>query len=209
MEVNKVELYSNYIYRLTIAKKLLGMNDEILKGGVLFENLEQIKEKIEVHNYEDETVLKFILNHLIENVRITAFFENFLKAFLLLNNKVVHLVNSDLEDLNKRQKKSPIDISEIKDYATDLTEKTIGIPYLKKQKYCKEVNLEYNLMKSLFSIFNYRNNIHFHIGETLNDPKGFIDLYEKVLKVSEKNISPTIKQIETAISDLVVLNKIK
>ena len=49
--------------------------------------------------------------------------------------------------------------------------------------------------------------MHFYVGETISEPKEFIEIYEKILKMSENNISPTISKIEIAISDLIALKK--
>lgn len=203
MEVDKKLLYTNTVYRLNTAKSLLAFADEALKGGVYFKNLDKYKTAINYKNFHPIDFKTFCFNYLFENLRITTFFENFLKAFLLLNGKVVHKIDTSKEkSLSKKQIKQPIDISEIPDIEV-LSENTIGISNLQKKAYCDIVQINLDFMKKLNPIFKYRNNVHFYIGETISDEKKFIEIYEEILKMSENNIDPTIKNIENIISNLI------
>ena len=126
---------------------------------------------------------------------------------MLLNGKVVHKIDTSKNNkLSKKQIKQPIDISEIPDLEV-LSENTISISNLQKKSYCEVVQIDLDFIKKLDPIFKYRNKVHFYVGETISDPKEFIEIYEKILKMSENNISPTISKIEIVISDLIALKK--
>ena len=207
MEVDRKLLYTDFVYRQNTAKRLLTFADEALNGGVYFKDIKKFKTVINSKDYLSIDLQLFYFNYLFENLRITTFFENFLKAFLLLNGKVVHKIDTSKNNkLSKKQIKQPIDISEIPDLEV-LSENTISISNLQKKSYCEVVQIDLDFIKKLDPIFKYRNKVHFYVGETISDPKEFIEIYEKILKMSENNISPTISKIEIVISDLIALIK--
>jgi hypothetical protein len=51
-------------------------------------------------------------------------------------------------------------------------------------------------MKKLIPTFGYRNNLHFYIGEEIINLNNFIEIFEKILKLSQNNINTTIYEIE-------------
>lgn len=206
MEVDKVRLYSDYIYRQLVAKSLLYFADESLKGGVYYKDLRKFKECISKEDYENTEMARFYCHYLFENLRITTFFENFLKAFLLLNGKIVHsILPSKNKKLHNIQKNTPINIEEIPDLSS-LGSNTIGINYLKKEGYCLCLGLDFEMMQKLIPIFEYRNKVHFYTGESIVKLNEFIEIYERILIISENNIDANIWKIEKVIYDL---NKLK
>lgn len=194
MEVDKEKLYTDYKYRLFVAKNLLMFADEALKGGFYYNNRKELSKLVSDKKFNDALLVEFIFQFLFENVRIATFLENFLKAFLLLNNKVVHNIDDKLDSiLYKKQNKEPIDISEIISFDI-LKSSTISPSVLKQTKYSNLTGIDKNFIKKLIPILNDRNKIHFYIGSEINFID-FFEIYERVITLSELNIDPTIKNI--------------
>lgn len=64
----------------------------------------------------DQQLMEFIFEYLVDCVRITIFFENYMKAELLANGFCIHQIKKDHEnfkELAKKQRKAPIRLEEI------------------------------------------------------------------------------------------------
>ena len=104
------------------------------------------------------------------------------------------------------KEQTPIEINENL-RVDNLSSNTIGLGYLSEAKYCEEIGLDIKFINLCSPIFKYRNKVHFHVGDSINDPEMFLDLYERILSYSSKNIDSTTKQIDSVISDLIMLKK--
>lgn len=118
-----------------------------------------------------------MLDSLIDDIKISIAFENFMKAKLLLNGFVVHNVKkNNNEEQWKLQKKRPIEpsvltISEDFD-CPELANRTLDYGFLLgNSEYRKYYNLDEDTIKYLNEINERRNNLHLSMNITFKVSK--------------------------------------
>jgi hypothetical protein len=152
---------------------------ELIDFGILqYKRISFIKDFQEFDNslqnkvFDNSFIEKFVSDKLVDSIRLTTCFENFLKTLLLVNGYVIHSFKE--VDLKKIQKKRPVNI---KDFLSqkELSYDTVGMYTLLSNSY-KEV---YKIDEKIFSIskpfFDYRNNVHLLFTEEAIFSKNFVD----------------------------------
>lgn len=135
---------------------------------------EMARKQVEPHN---EKIYEFIFEYVVDCVRILIFFENYMKAELLVRGYCVHQINKDVDgfgELARQQRSRPISILEIeiiqpfeKDDSTEtwrhkaLKESTIGIRELVQWDYVKNYMMSDEILRDLIFLNKTRNKIHF------------------------------------------------
>lgn len=135
-----------------------------------------------------ELASKFALEKLIDSVRITICFENFMKALLLLNGYVIHrLKRKEFKSISDKQYQEPVLRSEVlkgrkwetnSDIKTDhenlklqikgILKTTIGMKELKQPMYQSVFKIDKKIMEICEPYFEYRNNVHLHLSGDLS-----------------------------------------
>ncbi|MCP4394687.1 MAG: hypothetical protein GY804_10545 [Alphaproteobacteria bacterium] len=126
----------------------------------------------------------------VDDVIIIGAFERYLKACLLRDGYVVHIIKKG--KLNKQQKNKPISTKELQDANNESSSvtiednKTIGCASLLKDEYFKLNPLEDEYQEYFNDIQNNRNKIHFsgtsffHNGGNLRHLNAIQHLYETI-----------------------------
>ena len=144
----------------------------------------------------------FAMEQLIDSIKISICFENFMKAMLLLNDFVIHkLDRAVFPDLYKEQFIRPITLNEVRSVSDwqfvssidlpdpslrnqirGLSKFTIGMKELLSPAYLSTLNMDAEVMRICTPFFQYRNNLHYYISEgftfTRNDYDDFIKIIE-------------------------------
>lgn len=178
---------------------------QIIEKLDIFESITHKLNKGEVPIDSNE-LNNFIFSYLTDSISILIFFENFMKAELLIKGYCVHRIKKDLpkfKDLAKRQFKEPIlmqDINAIEPFEINIQEKamfhraikesTIGMKELMSSaKYLDNYQLSEEIINFIRELTRYRNKLHFH--DTIN----FTASLEKVsiLKTIKEFVTDTIQ----------------
>ncbi len=140
----------------------------------------------------DPILEEFIFEYLIDCVRITIFFENYMKAELILNGFCIHQIKKDLpmfETLAKDQRKRPIKVKELHDieaFQVDdkaktilhngVKETTLGMSDLiGSAEYTKHYRFDKTTLDYLRELNQKRNNLHFHESVEFELSNRFLD----------------------------------
>ena len=139
---------------------------------------------------------------LLDSIKITICFENFVKALLLSNGFVIHKLDKNIfSDLWKEQFSKPITVKQITDIkeweitqGINLPEEwmkkqikgigknTIGMKELLSPGYLTPLGIDDKIIELCNSYFQYRNNLHLYSGEffslTKSDYKDFTQIID-------------------------------
>lgn len=172
-----------------IALSLLTFGHEIFAKTYHIQNLTELRQIVDsIPNSTKENVIKrlhpFIFENLIDAIKISVCFENYMKAKLMLNGFVVHRISQDekYKSLKSEQPKRPILLDEVKnvcewkkitntdDYYLDaLTTQTIHLNTLiAKPRYQKYIGLPSDINGIISEIVKKRNGLHFLTDESGN-----------------------------------------
>lgn len=169
-------------------------------------DLEELKELI-VDDGKTTTVMtedkimklrKFIFDGLIDSIRISICFENLIKAILLCNEYLVHVVDRNKnKDLHFSQKSTPIKLGMyIKDYPPlkDTTTNTDIIPNITKNTlsfnditgpaYQDVVKIPSEILEIVKPLYKKRNQIHFYHQESFEYSSEIIEDFGKLKRYS-------------------------
>jgi len=145
-------------------------------------------------NPEKEAMLPFMEEHLIDQIKITLAFENFIKAMLLASGNIIHVINKDIyPDIFKRQKTEPIKIEEIRTeqnyeikdgmiHFKGLTTKTLSNNIIfEVPKYTEVLRMPDVLLQTIREINKERNQIHLVLKAEIQYSREF-NRYDKLNK---------------------------
>ena len=128
---------------------------------------------------ENEEIQEFFPSYLIDCVKILIFFENYMKAELIINDFCVHNINhgiSEFKNLAKKQREEPVSLEEIslvepfrvimenqEIFHRAIKETTLGMnDMIKSKKYLKYFRFNNEVLEILKELLIYRNKLHFH-----------------------------------------------
>lgn len=145
----------------------------------------------------------FAFNNLIDCIKMTICFENYMKSILILNGYVIHkLDNIIFHELSGKQKNHPIKLSEVLEISEwqknnklkyqikGISKNTIGMKELMSDGYQSILNLPTNILKSCKLANNYRNNLHLYNYEKISfSKKEYLELIEIIKFVNEKIVT--------------------
>lgn len=147
--------------------------------------------KILCENFSDSNppniihLAQFAQDALLDSIRISLLFENFMKSLLLLNGYIIHKLDKNYFDtLSKQQYTRPIKFDEIrrlrnweinsnilleeegkKNQIRGILNTTIGMKELLSNEYIAVLNFNEIILKICKPFFIYRNNLHLYMGE--------------------------------------------
>jgi hypothetical protein len=200
-----------------ISASLIVFGAEVLKTAKIIRELnilKQIKLELDVRqiNPPNPKIFEFSFDYLIDCVKILIFFENYMKAELILNSFCVHKINKDIagfKDLAKEQFKRPISLKEIhnvepfeiiekeeKLYHTAIQEITIGVnQMLVSKEYLKFFTFDSDILEYIKELNKIRNKLHFHGSIEFSVSNKFINQIEKINAFVDKTINERIRKI--------------
>ncbi len=171
---------------------------------------------------------KFIFEGLIDSIRISICFENYMKALMLSNGYVIHVLSQkkDYKDLYENQKDEPILVNELlksdefeldqkKEYHTHpaITKYTIGFRTLIKDKYREIHKIPDEIINIVTNFYDRRNNIHLYFKETFQygekTIKELCDLYNFATGSMIKNNNKLVDILKGPDSQKIDPRKIK
>lgn len=170
----------NSQHRQYAARALVSFGYGILQGAYCIQNLTVLEEicrsLIEVPDIH--RLQPFIMEKLVDDIRIQTFFENASKAVLIEKGYCIHNIdrnNVNLRALSKDQYKRPITLTELHAINpftrsstnevenSGLLQSTIGFGNILKSKtYIQAVELDDRCIELLTAINNNRNELHFY-----------------------------------------------
>ncbi len=156
------------------------------------------------HQFVIKSVQGFVFDNLLDTIKISICFENYMKAKLILNKFVIHTIAGDekYRTLKKEQGKRPIELEEVKNIESwrqvegqkryclpGLTEKTIQFNVmLNKEKYQKIIGLLPQIKEIVSKLNNQRNSLHFLIGESGDYGKGRVHELKRIIDFVETEL---------------------
>lgn len=172
----------------------------------------------------EEDIKELIFDKLIDSIKITICFENYMKAFLISNGYVVHKLDKQIfSNLFDIQKKRPVLLSEvraIRDWEIveqrghqipGISKHTLGISQLLSKEYLEVMNLDENLISLCKPYFEYRNNLHFYVFEnsqigknTYSDFVKVIEFVNNKLVVAQNRIADLIHNGQNKIKKIII-----
>jgi hypothetical protein len=176
-------IYSNNKEQGKTATELIVFGAEIFKRAKSIEHIERLKEiKQDLDNKRNppnDLYHDFIFEYLIDSIRFLIFFENYMKAELILNNFCVHIIKRNhpgFKYLAKEQSSRPIkleEINKIENFVIDpinkiihhpaITAKTIGIRELiATEQYYSNYAFDLEILEIIIKFNLYRNQLHFN-----------------------------------------------
>lgn len=135
-----------------------------------------------------EQLSDLAFDSLLDSIKITICFENFMKALLLSNGFVIHRLDKNVfKDLGKEQSFKPVSVEQVrnvKDWEINnginlpeewmrrqikgIGKHTIGMKELLSQGYLTPLGIDDKIMKLCNPYFQYRNNLHLYSGESIS-----------------------------------------
>jgi hypothetical protein len=176
-------MYSYSSNQAEKASQLIAFGAETFKSSYIISNLNELKRiQKDLDNGNNITLGNmppFYFNYLIDCIKICIFFENYMKAELIIRGFCVHKIKNTIpnfKDISKRQYKEPILLSEIHSieaftinekeneiFHNALSNATLGFKELIGNKQYL-VNYAFNdsLLKLIYEINTTRNTLHFY-----------------------------------------------
>jgi len=212
--IPNVWLYATWQEMNKASASLITFGAEIFQGAKLVRDTELLKAiRLELDKQDTNAlppppkeIIEFSFEYLIDCVRILIFFENYMKAELIVKGFIVHLINKedlDFKNLAKQQFPRPIALKEIADIKafevnnadkiithTALKNKTIAYSLLtSSNEYLKQYQLTPGIVSFLKGINAYRNQLHLHDNVQFSLSEDFIDNIEELKRFVSSTIA--------------------
>lgn len=215
IEINYQAVYYCQHNSAVVALNIIAFGVKEFRRSYIFQNLNLLEIICSRINDKSPRVLEnlelskgFVINNLIDCVRISLCFENFFKAFLLIRGFIIHKLDKNIfPDLYKEQFKRPIHLNEIKKLAdweinpkvqTDITglknqikgitKNTLGISTLTNSGYKKEYGITNDFITVCKPYFDYRNNLHYYIGDSISLSSSTKANFDRIVKFVRTNM---------------------
>ena len=186
---NLIHFALGQIIRTTHLKDLEELKSLIVENGRTTEQMSQ--EKI-------TKLKKFIFDGLIDSIRISICFENLIKAILLCNEYLVHVIDRNKDKkLHLIQKERPIKVSEyLVQYSIEkdkksgidifphLLNKTLSFSEITGPAYQEVVKIPKEILNIVSPLYKKRNQIHFYHIESFEYGSEIIKDFEKLSSYS-------------------------
>lgn len=183
-QLEKENFYLTY-YR---AHNMMAVGANIIVFGMeQFKRVNVLRRKAEIESWiENDTVQEHIMNgeaqglafeEIIDTVKISICFENYMKGVLLSKGFVVNELNKDtleVETLSRAQRKRPVHIDEVLQSVQweksgdpfytlkGLKRNTLNFSTMLSENYQKEIGLPPDILKIIAAYNDKRNNLHFY-----------------------------------------------
>lgn len=178
-----------------------------------------------------EIASKFSVDQLINSIRITICFENFMKGLLLLDDCIIHKLRKKvygnfatlqytqpilINDAFKGQKwevnpEIELDNEDLKKQLPGILRTTIGMQELLKPKYQEQFKIDESIINICRPYFEYRNNLHLYMAEQFSISPNSAENFRQIVDFINNNLvrihNLIIKKLNKG--DQYNLNKIK
>lgn len=186
-----IEVYSSTQRRAQVAATLIGMSAMIFKRAYLIQHLDELEiivEEWRAKRLSPEATKRrygpFMLERLLDEIKICVFFENFLKAVLINKGFIVHLFKGKAQHLGKLQRKEPITAERIVgDQLTvqELQTQTIGMGMmLDEPAYLKVLEIPVDVLPFLREMNARRNELHLHYSMSREDSQETVAMFKRL-----------------------------
>lgn len=188
-----------------------------LKGAYLVQQFGKLEELLNMKESGEmegtamkEEMLPFLLENLIDAVKICIFFENYMKAVLISKGFLVHEIVRDkvTPSLSEEQKKRPVSLLEfstIENFNLSADQKTLTHPKLLdktititamiyKEQYIKAIGLPADVLKTVIFINDQRNKLHFAPDWTLSLSRSFLKELKRLFDFADMVFNSMLKQ---------------
>jgi hypothetical protein len=197
-------LYYNKASQSHVAGSLIRFGAEAAARANIIQGLDFLKKCNKAlqaqQDYDRDLVVhRFALDYIVDSIRILMFFENYMKAELVINNFCVHQVDKsnanrlDLKVLAKRQDEQPITVDEVQQveqFVIDaqanivnnagLKETTIGVNTLLKPKYLDLYAFDDEILIAVKKLNVLRNKLHLSDSIEFELSNQFVDDIERI-----------------------------
>lgn len=146
---------------------------------------------------ENPRIVEYVLEYLIDCIKVLIFFENYMKAELIRKNYCVHQIDrqiKEFKDWADKQKREPISLDEIESiesfevnlvdntiYHRAIKETTIGMSVLiDKQAYTEHYKFDQGVLDIVRELNKIRNQLHFRDTIEMTLSQGLIDKFKKL-----------------------------
>ncbi len=158
---------------------------------------------------EEEAMMPFMEEHIIDQIKITLAFENFVKAMLLAKGNIIHVIDKEIHpEIFKKQKTEPINIEEIRTvqnyeikngmvHFKGLTTKTLSNSIIfEVPKYVELYKMPESVLEAVREINKERNQLHLLLKTEVNYSNEFnrynvlnrwVDIMKRWIKDFEGN----------------------
>lgn len=208
MTENYLQIYADNPTQRRTGANLIAFGLEILYSAKCIRRINELKSILEKLNRQEiypnnNRVIDFMQEYLIDCIRILIFFENYMKAELLVNDYCIHVINKNengFENLAKEQSKRPIkleEINNIKKFLIEdrsdrinhvaLQEKTIELSkLLGSTEYTSKYNFDKSILVIVKELNKYRNRLHLNYSIDYQLSRKTINDLEKIVQFADE-----------------------
>ncbi len=219
--------YNSIKDAIHVARGCLHLSIRAIDRPLVIQNIDKLlklSKRCEEINFSDNPKLqqefrklrlqmRSLMDHYTDNLLIVAAYENYLKAKLLIEGYLIHLINYNQEEyksMSRRQKEHPVKISDI-DEITDinshkcqdglvyksLIDKTITISMLLNRNYVKATGLPDSIVDILKSSVTERNKLHYLVFELYPVGSNTFQNYKFLSQYCRKEVSFLVSSTES------------
>jgi hypothetical protein len=208
-------IYSNREEQEKTANSLIIFGAEVFKRAKAITEiniLKRIKKDFDnkINHPKDTNNSEFIFEYLIDCIRFLIFFENYMKAELIVRDYCVHFIDKNhpgFKNLAKKQYSMPIklkEINEIENFFIDpinkiinhpaIKDKTIGIKELiSSEQYYSNYQFDSSMLDIISKFNTYRNRLHFNDSIEYQISENFVSSLAKMNEFVDKIIRDRIE----------------
>jgi len=198
---NFYPFYSDSIHQQKVASILTVLGAETFKQAKIIREIHTLQN---IKNGLDDSSLipatsgfeMFIFEYLVDCIRILVFFENYMKAELIVNGFCVHNIDygiPEFKSLGNFQNNRPVKLKEVHDiepFQIDEEKKTIFHRAVKfttlqfntitKNSYAKYYKFDDSVLEIIIKLAEYRNRLHFNHTLDFQLTQKLIDDFKKL-----------------------------
>lgn len=208
MTENYLHIYADNPTQRRTGASLIAFGLEILYRAKCIREINELKSIFEKLNRKeiypnDNRIIDFMQEYLIDCIRILIFFENCMKAELLVNDYCIHVINKNangFENLAKAQSKRPIKLEEINNIEkfliedqsdrinhVALQEKTIELSkLLGSTEYTSKYTFDKSILMIVKELNKYRNRLHLNYSIDYHLSRKTIDDLEEIVQFADE-----------------------
>jgi hypothetical protein len=215
MTENYLQIYAENPTQRRTGANLIAFGLEILYRAKCIREINELKSILEKLNRKeiypnDNRIIDFMQEYLIDCIRILIFFENYMIAELLVNDYCIHVINKNVngfENLAKAQSKSPIKLEEINNIEkfliedqfdrinhVVLQEKTIELSKLfGSTEYTSKYTFDKSILVIVKELYKYRNRLPLNYSIDYQQSLKTINYLKKIVQFADET-SKRIKE---------------
>lgn len=184
---NLFAYYADSNRQREVAAMLTTLGAQIFKSALIIKEIETIQ-KINADldsgalKVADSGIERFVFEHLVDSIRVLVFFENYMKAELIVNDFCVHIIDTGIKEFNELasfQKERPIKLREIQNiepfeinknnqtiYHRAIKRTTLPFSIITRKDYTPFYKFDNSVLEFIKELALYRNKLH--LNHTLN-----------------------------------------